>query len=97
MKQIILQVIDADELCQQLRDVVKEELNKYMFKLKAESPVDIPVKNITAIEFMKAVRICRTKFDKLARGNKIRIIKKQRKIYVPMSEIDRYFNDPTIL
>jgi len=45
---------------------------------------------------MAAIRIGRTKFDQLVSGSKIKIIKKRRKIYVPASEVDRYFNDPKI-
>ena len=54
-------------------------------------------KFITAKEFMEAVKIRRTKFDQLVQTNRIKIIKKLRKIYVPITEIDRYFNDSTIL
>ena len=52
--------------------------------------------HITAMEFMKAVRICRSKFDKLVASSKIKTVKKKRKIYVPLSEIDRYFLDASI-
>jgi hypothetical protein len=45
---------------------------------------------------MKAVRICRSKFDKLVASSKIKIVKKKRKIYVPLSEVDRYFLDASI-
>lgn len=56
-----------------------------------------PIANhITAKEFMSAVKICRSKFDQLVIGNKIKTIKKRRKIYVPTAEIDRYFTDPAI-
>ena len=58
-----------------------------------ESP---KVKIITAIEFMEAVRISRSKFDHLVSCSQIRTIKKRRKIYVPVSEVDRYFADPSI-
>lgn len=51
---------------------------------------------IPALRFMKEVNICRTKFDKLVSTSKIKIIKKKRKIYVPIEEVERYFNDPTI-
>lgn len=54
------------------------------------------VKYITAMEFMTAVRIKRTKFDELVRFGKIRIIKKARKIYVPVGEVDRYFSDKSV-
>jgi hypothetical protein len=51
---------------------------------------------ITAIEFMQAVTIKRTKFDELVAKNKIKIIKKKRKIYVPFEEIENYFKNPSI-
>lgn len=52
---------------------------------------------ITAMELMEAVKIRRTKFDQLVQTNKIRIIKKLRKIYVPVTEVNRYFKHSTIL
>jgi hypothetical protein len=52
--------------------------------------------HITAVEFMKAVKICRSKFDKLVSSSKIRTVKKKRKIYVPQSEVERYFLDASI-
>ena len=51
---------------------------------------------LTAIEFMNAVHIRRSKFDQLVSGNKIKTIKKKRKIYVPATELERFFNDPSI-
>ena len=51
---------------------------------------------LTAKEFMEAVNIRRTKFDQLVQTNRIKIIKRLRKIYVPVTEIDRYFKDSTI-
>lgn len=51
---------------------------------------------VTAKEFMAAIRIKRTKFDQLVASGRIRIIKKRHKIYLPSSEIDRYFKDSTI-
>jgi len=54
------------------------------------------VKFMTAIEFMAAVRIRRTKFDELVKSGKINVIKKRRKIYVPVEEVDRYFSDSSV-
>jgi hypothetical protein len=51
---------------------------------------------VTYEEFMKATKICRTTLDNLVKGNLIKSIKKSRKIYIPSTEIDRYFNDPSI-
>ena len=87
MKQIILQAIDADELYQQIRLIVKEEINA------AESQKNIASNHLTAIEFMSAIKIRRTKFDELVKDDKIQIIKKGRRIYVPRSEVARYFED----
>ena len=52
---------------------------------------------LTAIEFMNAVQIRRSKFDQLVAGNKIKTIKKKRKIYVPEGEVIRFFNDSSIV
>lgn len=51
---------------------------------------------ITATEFMDAVRIRRSKFDELRQRNLIKTLEKGRRIYVPASEVRRYFNDPSI-
>lgn len=51
---------------------------------------------ISALDYMKAVGIKRWKFDQLISENKIRTIKKKRKIYVPVGEVDRFFKDPGI-
>lgn len=53
-------------------------------------------KFMTAIEFMAAVRIRRTKFDELVKLGRIKAIKKGRKIYVPVEEVDRYFSDVSV-
>lgn len=74
----------------------QQEILKQLQNLQIPSSGSIQIKNITAKEFMSAVRICRSKFDQLVNQNKIRIIKKGRKIYVPISEVDRYFSDRSI-
>ena len=56
----------------------------------------ISARYLTAIEFMNAVHIRRSKFDQLVAGNKIRTIKKKRKIYVPIGEVERFFADSSI-
>ena len=68
------------------------ELLRLVLELKSTVPVTAAiVPFITAMEFMQAVRIGRTKFDQLVAANKIRTIKKDRKIYVPVGEVERYF------
>ena len=73
-----------------IREQQKEILDQ--IKVLQEKRNQVPTDYITAKEFMEALRIKRTKFDQLVQTNKIRIIKKERKIYVPVKEIDRYFN-----
>ncbi len=51
---------------------------------------------LTAVEFMQAVKICRSKFDQLSASGRIKVIKKKRKLYVPVSEVNRYFDEPNI-
>lgn len=64
--------------------------------LVGKTSMKAPASYITAKEFMEAVRIKRTKFDQLVQSNKIKTIKKKRKIYVPAKEVERYFSDPLI-
>jgi hypothetical protein len=77
-----------------LKSTQQEILN--LLKLQQATKTGIQVKNIPAKDFMSAVNIKRTKFDELVKTNKIKIIKKKRKIYVPVTEIDRYFSDPSM-
>lgn len=69
--------------------VIMEEIKK--LKVKNES-LTIAVDFITAKEFMSIIRIGRTKFDQLVAQNKVKTIKKDRKIYVPVGEVERYFS-----
>ena len=73
------------------RDILQQ-----LKELNTRGPTGVPVKNIPAKDFMLAVDIKRTKFDELVKANKIKTIKKKRKVYVPIEEVDRYFNDPSI-
>lgn len=74
----------------------QQEILQQLKELRSTHSNILPASHLTALEFMAAVKICRSKFDQLASTNKIRIIKKKRKIYVPLTEVDRYFTDPTI-
>jgi len=64
--------------------------------IQSQAPTLITAGYVTALEFMAAVKIRRSKFDQLVTANNIRTVKKKRKIYVPVTEIERYFKDPTI-
>lgn len=47
---------------------------------------------LTAQEFMDELRISRNKFDKLRHENKLKVILRGRKLYVPVIEVKRYFD-----
>ena len=74
----------------------QQEILQVLKELHSKGPGGLPVKNITAKEFMTSVRIGRSKFDQLVNTSRIKVIKKRRKIYVPVSEVDRYFGDPSV-
>lgn len=94
LEKMTLVMIPQEELAD-LRSA-QQEILQQLKELNTRGPTGLPIKHITAKEFMNAVRIKRTKFDQLVISNKIKTIKKRRKIYVPLSEVDRYFTDSTI-
>ena len=94
MQRMNLVMIPQEELSN--LQLTQQEILKQLQNLQLSTSPTVPIRHITAKEFMTAVRICRSKFDQLVNQNKIRIIKKRRKIYVPISEVDRYFADPSI-
>src|ERR1700722_11146754 len=78
------------ERLQQIGDRM-EQLNK-----RIAAPDTIQSGYLPALDYMRTVGIKRWKFDQLIAGNKIRAVKKKRKIYVPVGEVERYFKDPSI-
>lgn len=74
------------------------DLASILNDLKKEIPSRATITSgyIPAMEYMRAVGIKRWKFDRLIADNKIRAVKKKRKIYVPVGEVERYFKDPNI-
>jgi len=46
---------------------------------------------LTAVEFMEKTKMSRASFDEKRSNNEFRVIKKGRKVYVPASEVKRYF------
>lgn len=77
--------------------LLKKTLSEVAEKLTTQSSLPkikaVSSPYITAKEFMSAVRICRSSFDKLVNKGKIMTIKKGRKVYVVASEVDRYFKE----
>lgn len=79
-------------------NAIKEDIRRIAERLEqmnVSSRGSVPIKSpyITAKEFMAAVRICRSNFDKLVSRRKIMTIKKGRKVYVVASEVERYFKE----
>jgi hypothetical protein len=87
-------MIPAEDLAQFKSS--QQEILRQLLKLNSNNGNGLSVEYITAKEFMKAVSIGRTKFDQLVNTSKIKVVKKRRKIYVPIREIDRYFKDPSV-
>ncbi|MES2794723.1 MAG: hypothetical protein V4683_02095 [Bacteroidota bacterium] len=81
------------DLVKQMHSNQKAIMDK-LNNLNTESPS--MSEYITAMEFMDALRIHRSKFDELRSQNLIKTIEKGRKIYVPTTEIRRYFEDNSI-
>lgn len=94
MQNLTLVMISKEQLAN-LQET-QQEILKHLQSLQSVQSSTVPIRYITAKEFMVAVRIGRSKFDQLVMLNKVKTIKKRRKIYVPVSEVDRYFSDPTI-
>lgn len=51
-----------------------------------------PKEYLTVKEFMARLKIGRSKFDQLIANNEILYSRKGRKIYIPSTEVDKYFN-----
>ena len=69
----------------------QQEILRQLQSLQYPSSTTVPVRHITAKEFMAAVRICRSKFDQLVSENKIKTIKKRRKNISPPPKWDPNF------
>ena len=91
---MILVMLPKQEL--EALKAIQEEILHQLKELRTKRLSDISVDHLPAKKFMMTVNIGRTKFDQLRATNKIKTIKKKRKIYVPIGEVNRYFNDPTI-
>ncbi|PZR10010.1 MAG: hypothetical protein DI539_21400 [Flavobacterium psychrophilum] len=57
---------------------------------------DVTTGMIRPNAFMKATDIKRTKFNSLVANSQIKVVKKGRKVYIPITEVARYFSDPRI-
>ena len=93
----ILVMISAEELenLKKNQKEIAEKLQILSDNLEKQKSA-IPRDYIPASEFREAVNIGQWKFDHLVNSNMIKTIKKKRKVYVLSSEVQRYFNDPSI-
>lgn len=95
MKEATFIMISAEEL-ESIKMTQQKILNQLLKLANRPSTSEIPIRYITALEFMKAVNIKRTKFDELVAAQKLTVIKKKRKIYLPVNEVERFFSDRSI-
>lgn len=68
----------------------QQRIIRALESLKVLTPVQPTF--LTALEFMKKCKISRGTFDALRDQNRINVRKVGRKIYVPASEVDRFFD-----
>jgi hypothetical protein len=82
-------IIPAEDL-----NLIKLKLNRltHLFEDKLGEFKVRSSRYITAQEFMISLNISRSTFDVLRDENKIKVIQKRRKLYLPESEIERYMN-----
>lgn len=73
-----LVIIPIEEL-NQLK-TTQQEILFQLKELRSIGPNVPTARHVTVKEFITAVKICRTKFDQLVIGNKIKTIKKRSKI-----------------
>jgi hypothetical protein len=91
MENVVRIIVVPENEWRQVLEIQAELLRMLKTLMDRDPAAGKVVPFITAIEFMHAVRIGRTKFDQLVAANKVKIIKKDRKIYVPVGEVERYF------
>jgi predicted transcriptional regulator len=90
---------ELDDSLQGMRDELKslrQAQEKILAQLERLKGSSVSADFIPALDFMNAVGIKRWKFDQLVAANMIKTIKKKRKVYVAVREVQRYFLDPTI-
>jgi hypothetical protein len=56
--------------------ITQQEILQQLKELRSTQSNILPVNHLTAMEFMAAVKICRSKFEQLVSTNKIRIVKR---------------------
>lgn len=78
-------------LTEEALESIEKGQREIISKLEALSGVRSNQEYLTVKEFMAKVKIGRTKFDQLIAMNEIDYIRKGRKIYIPSTEVERYF------
>ncbi|MCO6359026.1 helix-turn-helix domain-containing protein [Roseivirga pacifica] len=78
-------------LTEEALESIEKGQREIISKLEALSGAQPNQEYLTVKEFMAKVKIGRTKFDQLVAMNEIDYIRKGRKIYIPSTEVERYF------
>ena len=82
--QIVMLPNSALERIQETQRLILEKLESIQSSGKEDE-------YLTAVEFMSKTKMCRATFDEKRANNEFKVIKKGRKVYVPASEVKRYF------
>lgn len=80
-------IVLTEEALESIKKGQKEIINKIDELQNKKTEAEY----LTVKEFLVKVKIGRSKFDQLIAENAINYVRKGRKIYVPASEVKRYF------
>ena len=70
---------------------ILNKLDQILERLNDLKVLETQSEYLTAKEFMKKTKMCRTSFDEKRARNEFKVIKKGRKVYIPASEVNRFF------
>jgi len=72
-------------------DSLRETQNRILEKLDLIESKELSQEYLTALEFMEKTKMSRASFDEKRARNEFKVIAKGRKLYVPATEVKRYF------
>ena len=89
--QVIKQVVELPlERLDRLEGLIESTQNMISGALEDIGKVSTPL-YLTANEYMAEIKVKRWKFNQLKDSNKIKVIQRGNKLYVPATEVRRYF------
>jgi Helix-turn-helix domain len=87
-------VIPFEQFFDKMKGMLDDYFQQFSEKSK-EVDTHLPT-HLSAREFMDLTKMSRSRMDRLISKNLIKSLKKGRTLYIPASEVERFFTDPTI-